>query len=80
MLSRTCGVVAEDTLAHNSTMSERKSTEQQRFDGALKSILQVSKADMQKMLADERKGHEGQPKRGPKPKTSVSGHAVSGKG
>jgi hypothetical protein len=49
-------------------MSERKSPEQQRFDGALKSILQVSKTDMQKMLEDERKAHEGQPKRGPKPK------------
>jgi hypothetical protein len=57
-----------------------KSPELQRFEGALKSILSVSKTDMQKMLADERKAHEGQPKRGPKPKTLASGRAASDKG
>ena len=60
-------------------MSEQKSPEQRRFEGVLKSILQVSKHDMQKMLEDDRMEREGMPKRGPKPKTSASGHVASDK-
>ena len=37
----------------------------QRFNDALKSVLSVSKSDMQKMLADEKKANAGKPKRGP---------------
>jgi hypothetical protein len=56
-------------------MKQPKSLEQQRFEGALRSVLQVSKSDMQKMLADEKIANACKPKRGPKPKTSASGHA-----
>lgn len=57
-------------------MSGRKSPEVQRFESALKSVLLVSKSDMQKMLADEKRANEGKPKRGPKPKSaSVSARA-----
>ena len=57
-----------------------KTPEMQRFEGALKSVLQVSKNDLNQMLADEKRANAGKPKRGPKPKTSASGHAVSGEG
>ncbi len=62
------------------SMSRPKTEEMQRFEGALRSVLSVSKSDMQKMLEDERRSKIGKPKPGPKPKTSASGHEVSGKG
>jgi len=57
----------------------RQSPEMYRFNGALRSVLQVSKTDLKQMLADEKQANAGKPKRGPKPKTSAFGHAVSGK-
>jgi len=38
-------------------MSQRKSPEMQRFNSALRSVLSVSKSDMQKMLEDERQSN-----------------------
>ena len=62
-------------------MGSPKTQEMQRFQDALKSVLRVSKNDMQQMLADERKAHEGNPRHaGRKPKTSASGHAAYEKG
>ena len=62
-------------------MSAKQNTpDLQRFNTALRSVLQVSKADMQQMLEDEKRANAGKLKPGPKPKTSASGHAVSGKG
>jgi hypothetical protein len=61
-------------------MALSKSPELIRFEGALKSVLSVSKIDMQKMLEDERVANANKAKRGPKPKTLVSGHAASDKG
>jgi hypothetical protein len=61
-------------------MSQPKTAEMRRFQDALKSVLRVSKNDMQQMLADERKAHEGNPRHaGRKSRTSASGHAVSEK-
>jgi hypothetical protein len=37
------------------------------FENALKQVLQVSKSDLNQMLADEKKANQGKPKRGPKP-------------
>jgi hypothetical protein len=51
----------------------------QRFNSALRSVLSVSKCDMQKMLEDERQSKIGKVKPGPKPRTSASGHVVSDK-
>lgn len=51
-----------------------------RFQSALRSVGQVSKNNLEQMLADEKIANEGKPKRGPKPKTSASGHVVSDKG
>jgi hypothetical protein len=56
-----------------------KTPEMRRLNDALRSVLQVSKSDMNQMLEEERRSKIGKPKPGPKPKTSVSGHAVSGK-
>jgi hypothetical protein len=58
-------------------MKQPKTPEMQRFDEALQSVLSVSKSDLKQMLADEKAANADRPKRGPKPKTSVSGHAVS---
>jgi len=49
------------------------------FQNALRSVLQVSKADLNRMLAEEKAANAGKPKRGPKPKSSASVPAVSGK-
>jgi len=42
-----------------------------RFSLALKEVLQVSKADLRGMLAEEQKMQADRPKRGRKPKTSA---------
>lgn len=49
--------------------------EMQRFNDALRSVLQVSKHDLQRMLEAEKQANADKPKRGPKPK--VSGHVAS---
>jgi hypothetical protein len=52
-----------------------------RFSSALRRVLQVSKSDLNQMLADEKRANAGKPKRGPKPKhSSASGHASRAKG
>jgi len=61
-------------------MSQSKSPEMRRFKDALRSVLSVSKSDLNEMLADEKQANAGKLKPGPKAKTSASGHAVSGKG
>jgi hypothetical protein len=58
-------------------MKRENTPEMQRFNGALRSVLSVSKSDMQKMLEDERQSKIGKVKPGPKPKASSLGHAVS---
>jgi hypothetical protein len=37
------------------------------FESALRTVLKVSKSDLNRMLADEKKANVGKPKRGPKP-------------
>ncbi len=59
---------------------KKKTPEIHRFNEALRSVLQVSKNDLNQMLADEKQAKAGKLKPGPKPKTSASGRAVSGKG
>jgi len=39
-----------------------------QFQSALRSVLQVSKSDLNRMLAEEKIANRGKPKRGPKPK------------
>jgi len=52
----------------------------ERFQNALRSVGQVSKNDLNRMLTGEKIANAGKLKPGPKPKTSASGRAVSGKG
>jgi hypothetical protein len=42
------------------------------FQKALGQVLRVSKSDLQKMLAEEKRASQGKPKRGPKPKRRQS--------
>lgn len=56
----------------------KPSDEYTTFQNALRQVLTVSKADMNRMLAEEKAANAGKPKRGPKPKTSASGHASCG--
>lgn len=58
--------------------SESPQDAMRRFNDALRSVVQVSKNDLNKMLADEKEANEGKPKRGPKPK--ASGRAASARG
>ena len=61
---------------HASMKSNPKhSPEYTRFDSAMRTILQVSKTDLNRMLAEEKIANAGKPKRGPKPRSSASGHA-----
>ena len=55
----------------------RPNMELRKFQDALKSVLSVSKSEMKQMLAEEKIANAGKPKRGPKPKTSVSGREAS---
>jgi len=48
--------------------SKPKSAEYARFENALGRVLQVSKSDLNRMLAEEKIANQGKPKRGPKPK------------
>jgi hypothetical protein len=49
-----------------------------KFQSALRTVLRVSKADLTRMLADEKAANQGKSKRGPKPKqSSTSDHASS---
>jgi hypothetical protein len=55
---------------------ESTTPEMQRFNEALRDVLQVSKTDLNLMLAAEKALNADKPKRGPKPKrpSSVSAH------
>lgn len=55
----------------------KPNAEFENFDDAMRRVLRVSKAELQKRLEAEKQANAGKPKRGPKPKTSASGHAVS---
>jgi uncharacterized protein (DUF4415 family) len=46
----------------------------------LSKVLQVSKADLNEMIAEEKRANAGKPKRGPKPKTSASDRVSGDKG
>jgi hypothetical protein len=52
----------------------------QPFNSALRSVLQVSKADLNQMLAEEKKANGGKLKPGPKPKISASDRVASDRG
>ena len=59
----------------------KHSAEYVNFDNAMRTILQVSKTDLTRMLAEEKLANAEKPKRGPKPKinASASDHASSDK-
>jgi hypothetical protein len=62
------------------TPKQKTSEHYKRFSSALHRVLQVSKSDLNQMLADEKHANAGKPKRGPKPKrSSASGHASGDK-
>lgn len=50
--------------------NEERSPEMKNFDGALRRVMQVSKLDLNKILAQEKVANADKPKRGPKPKRS----------
>ena len=54
--------------------------EYENFDNAMRRVLQVSKTELQRRLDADKLARADKPKRGPKPKTSASDHAVSDRG
>jgi hypothetical protein len=56
------------------TIMKPSSSEFAAFSAALGKVLKVSKNDLNRLLAEEKKANSGKPKRGPKPKTSPSDH------
>jgi hypothetical protein len=63
-------------------MSQPKSAKIRRFQDALRSVLRVSKDDLNRMLEEERRSKIGKLKPGPKPKRKISAsrHGASDKG
>ncbi len=51
----------------------------QKFDSAMRQVLQISKTELLRRIEEEKQAHAGRPKRGPKPKSAVSDHASSEK-
>ena len=56
----------------------RPSAEYTNFENAMRVLVRVPKAEVTRMLAEEKLANAGKPKRGPKPK--ASGHASGDKG
>ena len=54
--------------------------EYEKFDNAMRQAFQISKTELQRRLDAAKLVRADKPKRGPKPKTSASDHAVSDRG
>jgi hypothetical protein len=55
-----------------------KSTQQRRFESALRQVLSVSKVELANRIEQEKVANAGKPKRGPKPKSSASARVSGG--
>ena len=53
------------------------SAEFTKFDATVRQVLSISKEELQRREAEYKAERAGKPKRGPRPKASVSGHASS---
>ena len=60
--------VSVENLVHN----ESETAPMDRFNAALRQILQVPKTELNRLLAEEKTAKAGKVKPGPKPKTSPS--------
>ena len=68
---------ADSWCYHERMKSNPKhSPEYVNFENAMRCLLRVSKADVNRTLAEDKLANAGKPKRGPKPRSSVSDHAV----
>jgi hypothetical protein len=59
--------------------SAKLTAEYKNFENAMRAILRVPKADVERELAKEKAERAMKPKRGPKPHSSVSAHASDDK-
>ncbi len=63
-------------LYHASMKSNPKpSAEYTNFENAMRAIMRAPKAEVNRVLAEEKAERAKMPRRGPKPKISTSGHA-----
>lgn len=67
-------------MRYDVLVKAKPTDEYRQFEDALRQVVRVSKTDLNRMLAEEKIANAGKPKRGPKPKSSASDHAVSGRG
>jgi hypothetical protein len=56
------------------------SAEYNNFENAMRAILRAPKADVERELAKEKAERATKPRRGPKPRSSASGHASGDRG
>ena len=56
-------------------MRQKQSAEYTNFEHAMRAIMRAPKADVERMLAEEKAERATKPKRGPKPRSSASVHA-----
>jgi hypothetical protein len=57
----------------------KRSPEYTNFENAMRAIMRAPKADVTRILAEEKAERATKPKRGPKPHSSASGHASGDK-
>jgi hypothetical protein len=62
---------------HYPVKSKPQSEEYTRFENVLGKVMRVSKAELDRRIAADNASRADKPKRGPKPKTSVSCRASS---
>jgi len=58
----------------------KPNSEFENFDSAMRRVLLVSKAELQRRIDAQNLANQGKPKRGPKPKASASGRVSGEKG
>jgi hypothetical protein len=57
----------------------KPSAEYTNFENAMRAIMRAPKAEVNRVLAEEKVERAKMPRRGPKPKISTLGHASDGK-
>ena len=72
------GVSGESRIVGMSEKVKSPTMAMSRFNDALRSVLQVSKSNLDEIRSQEKEANADKPKRGPKPR--ASGHASSDKG
>ena len=70
-----CVVIASVAYHGRMKSNPKHSAEYMNFENAMRAIMRAPKADVERVLAEEKAERATKPKRGPKPHSSASDHA-----